>query len=75
LKKVDVPKSKDSSPPRRADKQPPKRAHGYGDDVVLDRRPPPPDTYQPGPSIGIDIGIGGFGGGERGGGMPGRRGY
>src|SRR5437764_15476295 len=75
LKKVDVPKSKDSSPPRRADKQPPKRARGADDDVVVYRRPPPPDMYEPAPSIGIGIGIGGgFGGGERGGGMPGRRG-
>src|SRR6266567_2504908 len=75
LKKVDVPKAKDSNPPKRADKQPPKRARGSDDDVVVDRRPPPPDAYQPsGPSIGIGIGIGGFGGGERGGGWQGRRG-
>ena len=75
VKKVDVPKPKDSSPPKRADKQPPKRARGSDDDVVVYRRPPPPDMYEPAPSIGIGIGIGGgFGGGERGGGMPGRRG-
>ena len=75
VKKVDVPKAKDSSPPKRADKQPPKRARGSDDDVVVYRRPPPPDMYEPAPSIGIGIGIGGgFGGGERGGGMPGRRG-
>ncbi len=87
LKKVDVPKdkSKDSNPPRRVDSKPPKRLRESDDDVVVYRRPPPPQVYEPsGPSIGIDIGIGGFGGGGMGGGgmggkggstgMPGRRG-
>jgi hypothetical protein len=88
LKKVDVPKSKDkdSSPPKRVDSKPPKRLRESDDDVVVYRRPPPPpQVYEPsGPSIGIDIGIGGFGGGGLGGGgmggkggstnMPGRRG-
>jgi Caspase domain len=82
LKKVDVPKLKDSSPPKRADKQPPKRTRGSDDDVAVYRRPPSQDVYEPsGPSVGI--GIGGFGGGGMGGGgfgrgggggMPGRRG-
>jgi hypothetical protein len=72
LKKVDVPKPKDSSPPKRADKQPPKRTRGSDDDVAVNRRPPP-DVYEPsGPSIGI--GIGGFGGGGMGGGGFGRGG-
>lgn len=81
LKKVDVPKPKDSKPPKRADKQPPKRVRESGDDVVVYRHPPPPDYYEPsGPSIGIGIGGGGYGGGFGGGGfgrgggmMPGRR--
>jgi hypothetical protein len=91
LKKVDVPKDKDkskdkdSSPPKRVDSKPPKRLRESDDDVVVYRRSPPPQVYEPsGPSIGIDIGIGGFGGGGMGGGgmggkggstgMPGRRG-
>ena len=89
LKKVDVPKDKskdkDSSPPKRVDSKPPKRQRESDDDVVVYRRPPPPQVYESsGPSIGIDIGIGGFGGGGMGGGgmggkggstgMPGRRG-
>jgi hypothetical protein len=82
LKKVDVPKPKDSKPPKRADKQPPKRGRESDDDVVVYRHPPPPDYYEPsGPSVGIGIGGGGYGGGFGGGGfgrggggmMPGRR--
>jgi hypothetical protein len=79
LKKVDVPKDKDkskdkdSSPPKRVDSKPPKRLRGSDDDVVVYRRSPPPETYEPsGPSIGIDIG--GFGGGGFGGGGMGGRG-
>jgi uncharacterized membrane protein YgcG len=85
LKKVDEPKLKDSTPPKRAGKQPPKRVRGSDDDVVVYRRPPPSDVYEPsGPSIGFGgfggggIGGGGMGGGGfgrgGGGGMPGRRG-
>lgn len=80
LKKVDVPKlkDKDSSPPRRVDNKPPKRQRGSDDDVVVYRRPPP-QVYEPsGPSIGIDIGIGGgggFGGGGLGGGGFGGGGF
>ncbi len=66
-KKVDVTPAKkvDTDPPKRASK--PKRVSDP-DDVVVVRRAPPPQVYEPsGPpvSIGIGIGIGGggFGGG------------
>jgi hypothetical protein len=84
-KKVDVTPNKkvDTDPPKRASKPKPTRDP---DDVVVVRRPPP-RTYEPsGPpvSIGIGVGIGGFGGGGYGGGgygggghnaPVGRRGY
>ena len=81
LKKVDLPPRKRADPdppkkradpdqPKRASAQPPRRSRDDDDDVVVYRRPPPPDYYQPspGPSIGIGLGIGGFGGGRYGGG-------
>jgi hypothetical protein len=73
LKKVDAPiKRVDPDPPKRADRPPPKRVRVPDDDVVVVRRPPPREVYEPspGPSIGIGIGIGGggFGGGSYGGG-------
>jgi hypothetical protein len=81
LKKVDLPPKKradpdplkkraDPDPPKRASAQPPRRSRDDDEDVVVYRRPPPPDYYQPspGPSIGIGLGIGGFGGGRYGGG-------
>jgi hypothetical protein len=79
LKKVDAPiKRVDPDPPRRADRLPPKRVRVPDDDVVVYRRPPPREVYDPapGPSIGIGIGIGsgGYGGGYRGPGR-GRGGY
>jgi hypothetical protein len=76
LKKVNAPiKRVDPDPPRRADR-PPKRVRVPDDDVVVVRRPPPREVYEPapGPSIGIGIGIGGggygggYGGHNRGGG-------
>jgi len=75
LKKVDLPPKKraDPDPPKRASAQPPRRPRQPDDDVVVYRRPPPPDYYEPSlspvPSIGIGIGLGGFGrgGGDRGG--------
>ncbi len=79
LKKVDAPPKKrtEPDPPKRVDRAPPKRY--VDDDVVVVRRPPPRDYYEPapGPSIGIGIGIGGgYGGGggygDRGGGYQGR---
>jgi uncharacterized caspase-like protein len=79
LKKVDAPvKRVDPDPPRRADR--PKRVRVPDDDVVVVRRPPPREVYEPspGPSIGIGIGIGGggYGGGSYGGGQSrGRGGY
>ncbi|QWG25234.1 caspase family protein [Bradyrhizobium sediminis] len=86
LKKVDTPPKKrtEPDPPKRVDRAPPKRYVVPEDDVVVYRRPPPRDYYEPrGPSIGIGIGIGGFGGGggygsgDRGGGHQGtsRSGY
>jgi len=86
LKKVDLPPKKRADPdppkkradpdqPKRASAQPPRRSRDDDDDVVVYRRPPPPDYYQPsqGPSIGIGLGIGGFGGGRYGsGGYQGR---
>jgi uncharacterized caspase-like protein len=67
LKKVDLPPKKrvEPDPPKRADRPPPKR-YVDDDDVVVVRRAPPRDYYEPrGPSIGIGIGIGGgsYGGG------------
>jgi uncharacterized caspase-like protein len=75
LKKVDLPPKKraDPDPPKRASAQPPRRPRQPEEDVVVYRRPPPPDYYEPSPSpmpsIGIGIGLGGFGrgGGDRGG--------
>ncbi len=69
LKKVDTPPKKrtEPDPPKRAERQPPRRY--VDDDVVVYRRPPPRDYYEPvrGPSIGIGIGLGGggYGGGGR----------
>jgi hypothetical protein len=76
-------KRADPDPPKRVERAPAKRARGRDydddpppkkrarardyDDEVVDRRPPPRESYEPsGPPIGI--GIGGFGGGGRGGG-------
>jgi hypothetical protein len=81
LKKVDAPvKRVDPDPPRRADR--PKRVRVPDDDVVVVRRPPPREVYEPspGPSIGIGVGVGigggGYGGGNYGGGQGrGRGGY
>ncbi|MDI1263676.1 MAG: caspase family protein [bacterium] len=66
LKKVDTPaKRADPDPPKRTDRKPPRR---YGDDDVVIVRRPPPQVYEPaGPSVGIGIGIGGYGGGRYGG--------
>jgi uncharacterized membrane protein YgcG len=84
LKKVDAPiKKVDPDPPKRVDRKPPKRVREADDDVVVVRRAPPREYYEPAlvPSIGIGIGIGGggFGGGSYGGGgggnYGGRRGY
>jgi hypothetical protein len=81
IKKIDIPptKKRQSDPPKRAGSQPP-RSPEPTEDVVVYRRPPMRDYYEPGPppppvGVGIGIGIGGFGGGYRqGGGMgyPGR---
>jgi len=73
LKKVDLPPKKraDPDPPKRASSPPPRRLREPDEDVVVYRRPPPRDYYEPSPvpSIGIGIGIGGLGGGggDRGG--------
>jgi hypothetical protein len=85
LRKVDLPPKKhaDPEPPKRAGVRPPPRgprAEPPDDDVVVYRRSPPPDYYEPSPvpSIGIGIGMGlgriGGGGGDHGGGFVGRRG-
>ena len=67
LKKVDLPPKKNVEPdlPKRASSKPPRHARGRDDDVVVYRRPPPADYYEPesGPPVGVGIGIGGFGGG------------
>ena len=68
LKRVETPPKKRAEPtppPKRASAQPPTRRYA-DDDVVVVRRPPLRDYYEPvrGPSIGIGIGIGGFGGGR-----------
>ena len=81
LKKVDLPPKKNVDPdrPKRASAKPPRRVRGGDVDVVVYRRPPPPDYYEPepGPPVGVGIGIGGYGGGGgyRGGGFGRRGGY
>jgi Caspase domain len=66
LKKVDLPKNADPVPPKRVDRKPP-RYREPDDDVVVYRRPPPREVYEPsGPPVGIGIGIG-IGGGSYGG--------
>ena len=80
LKKNDTPiKRVDPDPPRRVERTPPKRVRVPDDDVVVVRRPPPREVYEPapGPSIGIGIGIGGggYGGGGYGGGGYGGGGH
>ena len=80
LKKVDAPaRNADPVPPKRVDRKPPRRLQQPDDDVVVYRRPPPREVYEPvGPPVGIGIGIGigggGYGGGNYGGGR-GRGGY
>jgi hypothetical protein len=84
IKKIDTPptKKRQSDPPKRASSQP-QRSSEPTEDVVVYRRPPVREYYEPGPpppppvgiGIGIGIGGGGFGGGRyQGGGMgyPGR---
>jgi hypothetical protein len=73
LKKVDAPvKRVDPDPPKRVDRKPPRRLQEPDDDVVVYRRPPPREVYEPsGPPIGIGIGIGIGGGGYGGGGREG----
>ena len=67
-------------PKKRVDRKRPRRPEP-DDDVVVVRRPPPRVVYDSPPpppvSIGIGIGLGGFGGGGRGGGHDGggRSGY
>jgi hypothetical protein len=76
LKKVDTPPTKkrgEPDQPKRVDQKSPKRY--VDDDVVVVRRAPPREVYEPsGPPIGIGIGIGigggGYGGGMHGGGGP-----
>jgi hypothetical protein len=87
LKRTNSPiKRVDPDPPRRVERTPPKRVRvPDDDDVVVVRRAPPREVYEPapGPSIGIGIGIGGGGyggggyggGGYGGGGHPGRGRY
>src|SRR6195952_1590063 len=71
LKKVDLPKNADPVPPKRVDRKPP-RYREPDDDVVVYRRPPPREVYEPsGPPVGIGIGIGIGGGGYGGGGREG----
>jgi hypothetical protein len=56
-------------PKKRVDRKPPRQREPDDDVVVVRRRPPPPQVYEPsGPpvSIGIGIGLGGFGGGRGG---------
>jgi hypothetical protein len=78
LKKVDAPaKNADPVPPKRVDRKPPRRVQEPDDDVVVYRRPPPREVYEPsGPPVGIGIGIGigggGYGGGGRDGGYVGQ---
>jgi hypothetical protein len=79
LKKVDAPVNKrvDPEPPKRVDRKSPPRYREPDDDVVVYRRLPPREVYEPaGPPVGIGIGIGigggGFGGGGREGGYVGQ---
>ena len=56
-------------PKKRVDRKSPRQREPDDDVVVVRRRPPPPEVYEPsGPpvSIGIGIGLGGFGGGRGG---------
>ena len=56
-------------PKKRVGRKPPRQREPDDDVVVVRRRPPPPEVYEPsGPpvSIGIGIGLGGFGGGRGG---------
>jgi hypothetical protein len=73
LKKVDAPvKNVDPVPPKRVDRKPPPRYREPDDDVVVYRRPPPREMYEPaGPPVGVGIGIGIGGGGYGGGGREG----
>jgi hypothetical protein len=69
--KVNLPvKRVEPDPPKRVDRKPPRRVREPVDDVVVVRRPPPREVYEPPPpppvSIGIGIGLGGFGGGRGG---------
>jgi len=76
LKKIDLPKKRvDPDAPKRASSQPPRRLREIDDDVVVYRRQPPPEYYERSvvPSIGIGIGLGGFGGGRDRGGIPNRQ--
>lgn len=69
LKKIDTPPKKrtEPDPPKRVDRQRPYRYVEPEEDVVVYRRPPPRDYYEPrGPSIGIGIG-GSYGSGPVGG--------
>ena len=70
LKKVEPINRLDPDPPRRVERAPPKRVRLPDDDVVVVRRPPPREVYDSPPpppvSIGIGIGLGGFGGGRGG---------
>jgi hypothetical protein len=73
-KKVDVTPSKkvDTDKPKRSSKGKPVRE--VDEEVVVVRRPPPTVVYEPaGPpvSVGIGIGLGGYGGGRMGGGSYG----
>ena len=66
LKKVDAPvKRVDPDPPRRTDRRPPRQVIETEEEVVVVRRPPSREYFEPmpAPSIGIGIGVGGFGGG------------
>ncbi|UPJ52163.1 caspase family protein [Bradyrhizobium sp. 200] len=69
--KVNVPvrRVEPDPPKKRVDRKPPRRSEP-DDDVVVVRRPPPRVVYDPPPpppvSIGIGIGLGGFGGGRGG---------
>jgi hypothetical protein len=70
--KVNVPvrRVEPDPPKKRVDRKPPRRSEPDEDVVVVRRRPPPPEVYDPPPpppvSIGIGIGLGGFGGGRGG---------
>ncbi len=70
--KVNVPvrRVEPDPPKKRVDRKPPRRPEPDDDDVVVVRRPPPRVVYDPPPpppvSIGIGIGLGGFGGGRGG---------